>query len=62
MVLPRRHERVVWSVVLGRYARPSARARAIASVRRWTWSLPKILRATAGRTTWIIGVRTCLGA
>jgi len=26
------------------YARPSSRARATASVRRWTWSLPKILR------------------
>src|SRR5438270_9705212 len=26
------------------YARPSSRARATASVRRWTWSLPKIFR------------------
>src|SRR5438105_3550863 len=44
MVLPLRHESVVRSVVLGGYARPSSRARATASVRRWTWSLPKILR------------------
>src|SRR5947209_59320 len=44
MVLARRHESVVRSVVLGAYARPSSRARATASVRRWTWSLPKILR------------------
>ena len=37
--------KVLFGVLLwGGYARPSSRARATASVRRWTWSLPKIFR------------------